>query len=153
VGGWNAIYGPRGLPNDIRHLLGNAIALAVKEPEFAARLRTLGVEPVGMGADEATAYFNAEFQRWESHRRSRAQARKVTAQEPLMTSKHARSSVRLSPAMSGSSSSSRRAAADRQCRGSHIRFAIFMTHGEILMKIVVRWHALPPTARSSPTAE
>jgi tripartite-type tricarboxylate transporter receptor subunit TctC len=65
VGGWNAIYGPRGLPNDIRHLLGNAIALAVKEPEFAARLRTLGVEPVGMGADEATAYFNAEFQRWK----------------------------------------------------------------------------------------
>lgn len=65
VGGWNAIYGPRGLPNDIRHLLGNTITSAVKEPEFARRLRTLGVEPVGMGADEATAYFSAEFERWK----------------------------------------------------------------------------------------
>jgi tripartite-type tricarboxylate transporter receptor subunit TctC len=65
VGGWNALYGPRELPNDIRNLLGNAIVSAVKEPELAARLRTLGVEPVGMGPDEATAYFKAEFERWK----------------------------------------------------------------------------------------
>ena len=65
VGGWNALFGPRGLPDDIRNLLGNAIVAAVKEPELAARLRTLGVEPVGMGADEATNYFKAEYERWK----------------------------------------------------------------------------------------
>jgi tripartite-type tricarboxylate transporter receptor subunit TctC len=65
VGGWNALYGPRGMPNDVRDTLSKAIVSAVKEPEFAARLKTLGVEPIGMGSDEATAFFNAEFVRWK----------------------------------------------------------------------------------------
>jgi tripartite-type tricarboxylate transporter receptor subunit TctC len=65
VGGWNALYGPRGLPSDVRGRLSQAIVAAVKEPEFAARLRALGVEPIGMGADEATAFFDAEYVRWK----------------------------------------------------------------------------------------
>lgn len=65
VGGWNALYGPRGLATDIRDKLGNAIATAVKEPELAARLRTLGVEPIGMASGEATTFFNDEFVRWK----------------------------------------------------------------------------------------
>ena len=31
VGGWNALYGPRGLPNDVRDILSNAIVSAVNE--------------------------------------------------------------------------------------------------------------------------
>jgi tripartite-type tricarboxylate transporter receptor subunit TctC len=65
VGGWNALYGPRGLPNDVRDTLSKAIVTAVKEPELAARLKTLGVEPIGIGSDEATTFFNAEFVRWK----------------------------------------------------------------------------------------
>jgi tripartite-type tricarboxylate transporter receptor subunit TctC len=65
VGGWNALYGPRGLPDDVRDTLSKVIVTAVKEPEFAARLKTLGVEPTGMGSDDATAFFNAEYERWK----------------------------------------------------------------------------------------
>jgi tripartite-type tricarboxylate transporter receptor subunit TctC len=65
VGGWNALYGPRGLPTSIRDTLSRALVSVVKEPDFAARLRTLGVEPLGMEADEATAFFETEFVRWK----------------------------------------------------------------------------------------
>jgi tripartite-type tricarboxylate transporter receptor subunit TctC len=65
VGSWNAIYAPRGLPQDIRDTLSNAIVAAVNDREVAARLRTLGVEPVGIVSDRATAFFNEEFARWK----------------------------------------------------------------------------------------
>ena len=65
VGGWNALYGPRGLPNDVRDILSNAIVSAVNEPELTARFKTLGVEPLGLGAKEAAAYFDTEFVRWK----------------------------------------------------------------------------------------
>lgn len=65
VGGWNALYGPRGLPENARDTLSKAVVAAVAEPEIAARLRTIGVEPIGIGADEATAFFDAEFLRWK----------------------------------------------------------------------------------------
>lgn len=65
VGGWNALYAPRGLPDNIRDTLSKALLAALKEPELSSRLKTLGVEPIGIGGADATAYFDAEFMRWK----------------------------------------------------------------------------------------
>lgn len=65
VGGWNALYGPRGLPADIRDTLSHAIVSAVKDPALVERLRTFGVEPQGMEAEQAATFFNAEYVRWK----------------------------------------------------------------------------------------
>jgi tripartite-type tricarboxylate transporter receptor subunit TctC len=65
VGGWNAIYGPRGLPKNVLDILGKAAVAAVQDPEILARLADLGVQPLGMGSDAAAAYFDSEFVRWK----------------------------------------------------------------------------------------
>ena len=65
VGGWNALYGPRGLPDNIRDTISKALLAALKEPELASRFGKLGVQPIGIGAADATAYFDAEFERWK----------------------------------------------------------------------------------------
>ena len=66
VGGWNALYGPRGLPRNVLDILSKAVVAAVQDPEVLTRLGDLGVQPLGMGSKEATAYFNSEFVRWQT---------------------------------------------------------------------------------------
>jgi tripartite-type tricarboxylate transporter receptor subunit TctC len=65
VGGWNAIYGPRGMPKNVLDILGKAAVAAVQDPEILARLADLGVQPLGMASEEATIYFDSEFVRWQ----------------------------------------------------------------------------------------
>jgi tripartite-type tricarboxylate transporter receptor subunit TctC len=65
VGGWNALYAPRGLADSVRDTLSKAILESLREPELTSRFKTLGVEPIGVGAAEATAFFDAEFVRWK----------------------------------------------------------------------------------------
>jgi tripartite-type tricarboxylate transporter receptor subunit TctC len=63
VSSWNMLYGPRGLPEDVRKTLSDAIVEAVKDPQFQERMRTIGVEPVGKPSAEAEAFFDAELVR------------------------------------------------------------------------------------------
>jgi len=64
VTGWLGIYGPPGLPSDIRDKLGAAIVEIVKQPEMQAKLRAIGFEPTGQGVTEFTAHHAAEIKRW-----------------------------------------------------------------------------------------
>jgi tripartite-type tricarboxylate transporter receptor subunit TctC len=66
VASWNVILAPRGLPDDIRSTLSDAIVQAVKEPELQDKMRKLGIEPVGKGSAEADAFFLQELQRWKT---------------------------------------------------------------------------------------
>ncbi len=64
VTGWLGIYGPPGLPNDVREKLGAAIVEVVKDPAVQAKLRAIGFEPTGQGVREFTAHHAAEVKRW-----------------------------------------------------------------------------------------
>jgi tripartite-type tricarboxylate transporter receptor subunit TctC len=64
VTGWLGIYGPPGLPSDIRDKLGAAIVEIVKQPAMQAKLRAIGFEPTGQGVAEFTAHHAAEIKRW-----------------------------------------------------------------------------------------
>jgi tripartite-type tricarboxylate transporter receptor subunit TctC len=64
VTGWLGIYGPPGLPNDVREKLGKAIVEVVKDPENQKRLRAIGFEPTGQGTADFTAHHAAEVKRW-----------------------------------------------------------------------------------------
>jgi tripartite-type tricarboxylate transporter receptor subunit TctC len=65
VASWNVILAPKGLPDDIRATLSDAIVAAVKDPELQEKMRKLGVEPVGMASAEADTFFSQELQRWK----------------------------------------------------------------------------------------
>lgn len=65
VSSWNGVYGPAGLPKDIRDKLSAAIVDTVKDTVVQERLRRIMVEPVGRSADEFTAFTFAELDRWK----------------------------------------------------------------------------------------
>jgi tripartite-type tricarboxylate transporter receptor subunit TctC len=64
VTGWLGLYGPPGLPADIRKRLAAATVQIVREPEYAAKLRAIAFEPTGQDMDAFTAHHAAEFKRW-----------------------------------------------------------------------------------------
>jgi tripartite-type tricarboxylate transporter receptor subunit TctC len=64
VTGWLGIYGPPGLPNDVREKLGAAIVEIVKQPEMQAKFRAIGFEPTGQGVKEFSEHHAAEIKRW-----------------------------------------------------------------------------------------
>jgi tripartite-type tricarboxylate transporter receptor subunit TctC len=64
VTGWLGIYGPPGLPNDVRNKLGAAIVEVVKDPEIQKKLRAISFEPTGQGVEAFTAHHAAEVKRW-----------------------------------------------------------------------------------------
>jgi len=66
VTSWNTLFAPRGLPEDIRKTLSDALVEAVKDPQFQEKMRTLGVEPVGLPSAEAEAFFDDELVRWKT---------------------------------------------------------------------------------------
>jgi tripartite-type tricarboxylate transporter receptor subunit TctC len=66
VTSWNMLFAPRGLPNDIRQVLSDALVEAVKEPQFRARMEKIGVAPVGKPAADAEAFFEQELVRWKN---------------------------------------------------------------------------------------
>ena len=64
--GWLGIYGPPGMPEDVRTKLGAAIVAVVKQPETEAKFRTIGFEPTGQDVPAFTAHHAAEVKRWVS---------------------------------------------------------------------------------------
>ncbi|MFZ3227686.1 MAG: tripartite tricarboxylate transporter substrate binding protein [Xanthobacteraceae bacterium] len=66
VSSWTELFGPRGLPNDIRGLLSRTLVDAIRnDTELRAKMLKLGVEPIGEGAAQAEAFFNDELVRWK----------------------------------------------------------------------------------------
>jgi tripartite-type tricarboxylate transporter receptor subunit TctC len=64
VTGWIGLYGPAGLPNDVRQKLGAAIVEIVKQPDMVAKLRQISFEPTGQGVAAFTDHHAAEVRRW-----------------------------------------------------------------------------------------
>jgi tripartite-type tricarboxylate transporter receptor subunit TctC len=66
VTSWNELFGPRGLPDDIRDLLSRTLVDAIRnDAELRAKMLKLGVEPIGEGSAQADAFFNDELVRWK----------------------------------------------------------------------------------------
>jgi tripartite-type tricarboxylate transporter receptor subunit TctC len=66
VTSWNELFGPRGLPDDVRKTLSDALVDAIRnDADLRARMRKLGVEPIGEGSAKAEAFFNEELARWK----------------------------------------------------------------------------------------
>jgi tripartite-type tricarboxylate transporter receptor subunit TctC len=66
VTSWNELFGPRGLPDDIRDLLSRTLVDAIRnDADLRAKMLKLGVEPIGEGAAQADAFFNDELVRWK----------------------------------------------------------------------------------------
>jgi tripartite-type tricarboxylate transporter receptor subunit TctC len=67
VSSWNQLFGPRGLPDNIRDILSNALVDAIRnDADIRARMTTLGVTPLGEDAAHAEAFFNQELDRWKA---------------------------------------------------------------------------------------
>ena len=58
------VVAPAGLPRELARKIAADIATAVKSPEMAARMATLGLEPVGSSSDEYNAVIKAEIDKW-----------------------------------------------------------------------------------------
>jgi tripartite-type tricarboxylate transporter receptor subunit TctC len=65
VTSWNLVLAPKGLPDDIRKILSDALVEAVKDPALQEKMRKLGIEPVGMASAEADVFFEQELVRWK----------------------------------------------------------------------------------------
>jgi tripartite-type tricarboxylate transporter receptor subunit TctC len=65
VTSWNVVLAPKGLPDDIRKVLSDALVQAVKDPSLQEKMRKLGIEPVGMASAEADVFFEQELVRWK----------------------------------------------------------------------------------------
>ncbi|MGH8844120.1 MAG: Bug family tripartite tricarboxylate transporter substrate binding protein [Advenella sp.] len=61
---WQGVFAPAGTPQAVVDKLAHEIAIAVKIPEFGAKLRQLGVEPDGRGSREFGDFQAAEVQKW-----------------------------------------------------------------------------------------
>jgi tripartite-type tricarboxylate transporter receptor subunit TctC len=63
---WMGLFGPAGLPSDIRQQLSDALVKIGKSPELQARIRGAGIEPVGSDAGTFTQFVDAEGKKWKT---------------------------------------------------------------------------------------
>ena len=61
---WNGLVAPAGTPKPIIDRLAAEIARATKDPAFAARLASLGADPLGDTPDEFAARIAADLDLW-----------------------------------------------------------------------------------------
>jgi tripartite-type tricarboxylate transporter receptor subunit TctC len=61
---WNALFAPPGTPADVVAKLQRAAVKAVKDPQIAAKLAELGLDPVGSTPAELTSLLNEEMAKW-----------------------------------------------------------------------------------------
>jgi tripartite-type tricarboxylate transporter receptor subunit TctC len=64
VTAWVAVVAPKGTPNEIVQKLNLEIGRALKEPEFARQLSTMGIDPLGSTPGEFAAFLRTEIPRW-----------------------------------------------------------------------------------------
>jgi len=63
---WMGIFGPAGLPADIRQKLSDALVKIGSNPELQDRIRATGIEPVGSDAATFTRFVDAEDKKWKT---------------------------------------------------------------------------------------
>ena len=61
---WQAVFAPAGTPQPVVQRLSNEIGKIIRDPEVAARLAALGVEPSGAGQAELGALQKSEVAKW-----------------------------------------------------------------------------------------
>jgi tripartite-type tricarboxylate transporter receptor subunit TctC len=64
VTAWVAVVAPKGTPNEIVQKLNLEIGRALKEPEFARQISTVGIDPLGSTPGEFAAFLRMEIPRW-----------------------------------------------------------------------------------------
>jgi tripartite-type tricarboxylate transporter receptor subunit TctC len=64
VTAWVAVVAPKGTPNEIVQKLNLEIGRALKEPEFARQISTMGIDPLGSTPGEFAAFLRTEIPRW-----------------------------------------------------------------------------------------
>jgi tripartite-type tricarboxylate transporter receptor subunit TctC len=63
---WMGLFGPAGLPSDVRQRLSDALVKVGQNPELQARIRGAGIEPVGSDAAMFTQFVAAEGKKWKT---------------------------------------------------------------------------------------
>jgi tripartite-type tricarboxylate transporter receptor subunit TctC len=63
---WMGLFGPAGLPPDIRQQLSDALVKVGKNSELQARIRGTGIGPVGSDAATFTQFVDAEGKKWKT---------------------------------------------------------------------------------------
>jgi len=61
---WQGVFAPAGTPQPIVDKLAKEVAIAVKMPEFSAKLLQLGVQPDGRGSKAFADFQLAEVEKW-----------------------------------------------------------------------------------------
>ncbi len=62
---WIGVVAPKGTPNEIVQKLNLEIGRALKDPEFARQMSTMGVDPLGSTPDEFATFLRNEIPRWK----------------------------------------------------------------------------------------
>jgi tripartite-type tricarboxylate transporter receptor subunit TctC len=62
---WIGVVAPKGTPNEIVQKLNLEIGRALKDPEFARQISTMGIDPLGSTPDEFAAFLRKEIPRWK----------------------------------------------------------------------------------------
>ena len=62
---WLAVFGPPGLPEEVRDRLSRAIVEIVQQPKFQEKFLGLGLEPVGTDAATFAQLYYEEVNRWK----------------------------------------------------------------------------------------
>ncbi len=63
---WMGLFGPAGLPSDIRQQLSDALVKVGQNPELQVRIRGAGIEPAGSDAGTFTQFVDAESKKWKT---------------------------------------------------------------------------------------
>lgn len=63
---WIALAAPKGTPRELRERINAEIGKALREPEFAAKMRSMGALPRPSTVDGFGAFLASEQQRWKS---------------------------------------------------------------------------------------
>jgi len=62
--GWVGLYGPPGLPADVRDKLGGAIVEVVRQNDIKEKFQAIGFEPTGLGVPAFSSLHAGEIKRW-----------------------------------------------------------------------------------------
>jgi len=62
---WVGVVAPKGTPPEIIQKLNLEIGRALKDPDFASQLSTMGLDPLGSTPDEFATFLGKEIPRWK----------------------------------------------------------------------------------------
>ncbi|MBM3529347.1 MAG: tripartite tricarboxylate transporter substrate binding protein [Alphaproteobacteria bacterium] len=73
---WLALFGPAGLPDRVRDRLAQEAVAVARDPEYQAKFRKTGMEPVGLDAAATAQFYRKEVVHWFELVRTRGLAQK-----------------------------------------------------------------------------